>query len=161
MTADVAYSFRSVRDELERAIADYLAISRGSHLYSDPEAHQAAEAKAWNTQQWLRFLAEPKFDAQTLEGIDQAYSLSRSGNCEILCAWLDAGIRANYAPAFATSETFLMTVGRRKYLKPLYEALLQSPGGRERALLIYQRARPRYHAVAVRTLDALLEVAPK
>ena len=54
-----------------------------------------------------------------------------------------------------------MTVGRRKYLKPLYEALLQSPQGRERALSIYQRARPRYHAVAVRTLDALLEFAPK
>ena len=121
----------------------------------------AADAKAWNTQQWLRFLAEPTFDATTLEGIDHAFSLSRSGNCEILCAWLDAGIRANYAPAFATSETFLMTVGRRKYLKPLYEALLQSPQGRERALSIYQRARPRYHAVAVRTLDALLEFAPK
>jgi aminopeptidase N len=121
----------------------------------------AAEAKAWNTQQWLRFLAEPKFDAQTLAAIDNAFGLSRSGNCEILCAWLDAGIRANYEPAFQAADTFLMTVGRRKYLKPLYEALLLSPAGRERALAIYQRARPRYHAVAVRTLDALLEVAPK
>jgi aminopeptidase N len=144
--------------------AGFLAVDKARTACESQRSAEpllAAEAKAWNTQQWLRFLAEPKFDAQTLEGIDQAYSLSRSGNCEILCAWLDAGIRANYAPAFATSETFLMTVGRRKYLKPLYEALLQSPGGRERALLIYQRARPRYHAVAVRTLDALLEVAPK
>jgi hypothetical protein len=58
MTADVAYSFRSVRDELERAIADYLAISRGSHLYSDPEAHQAAEAKAWERMMTVRDRAD-------------------------------------------------------------------------------------------------------
>jgi len=144
--------------------AGFLAVDKARTACESQRSAEpllAAEAKAWNTQQWLRFLAEPKFDATTLEAIDHAFELSRSGNCEILCAWLDAGIRANYAPAFATSETFLMTVGRRKYLKPLYEALLQSPGGRERALLIYQRARPRYHAVAVRTLDALLEVAPK
>lgn len=58
MTADVAYSFRSVRDELERAVADYLAISRGSHLYADDEAHQAAESKAWERMMVLRDRAD-------------------------------------------------------------------------------------------------------
>ncbi len=58
MTADVAYSFRSVRDELERATADYLAISRGAHLYADAEAHEAAEAKAWERMMTLRDRAD-------------------------------------------------------------------------------------------------------
>ncbi len=116
---------------------------------------QAAAAK-WNTQQWLRFLAEPDFDVAMLAEIDAAHGLTSSGNSEILCAWLEAGIRAGYEPAFPRVEQFLCSVGRRKYLKPLYEALLAKDGGRDRALAIYRNARPRYHAVAVRTLDELL-----
>ena len=49
-----------------------------------------------------------------------------------------------------------MTVGRRKFLKPLYQALLDTEGGKARALDIYRRARPRYHAVSQHTLDAML-----
>ncbi len=49
-----------------------------------------------------------------------------------------------------------MTVGRRKFLKPLYEALLAAENGNARALAIYERARPRYHTVSQRTLDAML-----
>ena len=49
-----------------------------------------------------------------------------------------------------------MSVGRRKFLKPLYEALCSATDGKARALAIYEKARPRYHAVAQRTLDAML-----
>ena len=120
-----------------------------------------ASAASWNTQQWLRFLAEPDFDAPMLAAIDAAHGLTRSGNSEILCVWLEAGIRARYEPALPRCEEFLCSVGRRKYLKPLYEALLGTEDGRERALSIYRKARPRYHAVAVRTLDALLSYEPE
>ena len=36
-----------VSPELERAKADYLAISRNAHLYASPEAHAQAEQAAW------------------------------------------------------------------------------------------------------------------
>jgi len=58
MTADVAYQFRNAHEELERAMADYLAVSRGSHLYADEEAHAAAEAKAWDRMMTLRDRAD-------------------------------------------------------------------------------------------------------
>ena len=48
-------------------------------------------------------------------------------------------------------------MGRRKFLKPLYQELAKTPEGRARALEIYAIARPRYHAVATRTIDAILE----
>lgn len=54
MTAEVAYQFRNAHEELERAMADYLAISRGSHLYADAEAHTVAETKAWERMMILR-----------------------------------------------------------------------------------------------------------
>lgn len=32
---------------LERARSDYLAVSRGAHLYSSPREHERAEELAW------------------------------------------------------------------------------------------------------------------
>lgn len=37
----------SPAEELERAMSDYLSISRGRHLYASTADHQAAEEKAW------------------------------------------------------------------------------------------------------------------
>ncbi len=38
---------QSVTAELERARTDYLAVSRGAHLYSSPMDHEEAERRAW------------------------------------------------------------------------------------------------------------------
>jgi hypothetical protein len=34
-------------EELERARDDYLAVSRGAHLYASPQDHEEAERRAW------------------------------------------------------------------------------------------------------------------
>ncbi len=113
--------------------------------------------KDWATQMWLRFLAGlGTADKDKLAELDSAFVFTRSGNSEILCAWLVLAIRADYHAVDRRLELFLMTVGRRKFLKPLYEALLLSADGQARALAIYAKARPRYHAVSQRTLDAML-----
>ncbi len=38
---------RSPEEELERAMADYLRVSRGGHLYASDDEHQRAEEAAW------------------------------------------------------------------------------------------------------------------
>jgi hypothetical protein len=53
-------------------------------------------------------------------------------------------------------EEFLLTVGRRKFLKPLYEELAKTPEGRKRAAAIYAKARPLYHPICVNTVDQIL-----
>lgn len=35
------------QSELERAQSDYLAVSRGSHLYASEDEHRRAEERAW------------------------------------------------------------------------------------------------------------------
>ncbi|MBL9079594.1 MAG: M1 family metallopeptidase [Planctomycetes bacterium] len=118
----------------------------------------------WVTQQWLRFLAgletasAPRTDQ--LAALDHAFEFTRSGNSEILAAWLVLATRHGYPAIDRRRELFLMTVGRRKFLKPIYEALLATEGGKDRALAIYRKARPRYHAVSQRTLDAMLGYSP-
>ncbi|HEX5050706.1 MAG TPA: M1 family metallopeptidase [Planctomycetota bacterium] len=115
------------------------------------------DAKTWVTQQWQRFLdgLGPVPEARLAE-LDHTFALTRSGNSEILCAWLIVAIKNGYRAVDARLDQFLMTVGRRKFLKPIYEALLAAPDGKARATAIYAKARPRYHAVSQRTLDAML-----
>lgn len=45
-------------EELERAMADYLRVSRGAHLYASGDEHQRAEEAAWNRLVTARDLVE-------------------------------------------------------------------------------------------------------
>jgi hypothetical protein len=38
---------QELSDDLDRARSDYLAVSRGAHLYASPADHEAAETRAW------------------------------------------------------------------------------------------------------------------
>ena len=111
----------------------------------------------WVTQQWLRFLQGlGAAGNEKLGALDSAFGFTRSGNSEILCAWLVLAIQNDYHAVDRRLDLFLQTVGRRKFLKPIYEALLARVDGKTRAAAIYKKARPRYHAVSRRTLDAML-----
>ncbi len=112
----------------------------------------------WSSHEWLYFLrALPdSMDTEQLADLDEKFKLTQSGNAEILTEWLQKAVLNRYEPAQAALESFLIKVGRRKFLMPLYQALLQNPGGKEKALLIYEKARPNYHYVATNSLDALL-----
>jgi hypothetical protein len=66
-------------------------------------------------------------------------------------------IRNRYEAANARLEEFLLTIGRRKFIKPLYEELAKTPEGKARAVAIYRRARATYHPIAVTTIDDVLK----
>ena len=86
--------------------------------------------------------------------LDETFRLTRSGNAEIVHQWLLMAIRSQYTAAYPRLEEFLTTVGRRKFLRPLYTELAKTPEGRERALAIYKKARPGYHPIA--TIDEIV-----
>ena len=79
-----------------------------------------------------------------------------SGNCEILCDWFQHTIASNYLPAEAQLEIFLENVGRRKFIVPLYKALVKTPDGKAFAKKVYTMARPGYHSVAQQTIDEMV-----
>lgn len=112
----------------------------------------------WSSHEWLHWLhgLPPTLSAEQLGALDAAFQLTASGNAELLAAWFPHTLRAGYAAAGPALERFLRRVGRRKFLVPLYRALLATPGGLARARAIYAAARPNYHSVATGTLDALL-----
>ncbi|MBF9222295.1 M1 family metallopeptidase [Hymenobacter ruricola] len=112
----------------------------------------------WSSHEWVHFLhgLPTSLSAEQLAELDAAFHFTDSGNAEILAAWFPHTLRAEYAPAEAALENFLRHVGRRKFLVPLYRALLATPHGPKRARQIYAQARPNYHSVTTGTLDALL-----
>ncbi|MBK0383085.1 M1 family metallopeptidase [Pedobacter sp. SD-b] len=92
-----------------------------------------------------------------MAAIDQEFGFTNSGNAEIQCAWYTLAINQNYKTAFPAMKDFLINVGRRKFLTPIYKALIKTPEGKKMALEIYKQARPNYHSVAYNTLDELLK----
>jgi aminopeptidase N len=116
------------------------------------------DTQSWVTFEWVHFLRSlpQKLTAVQLAELDVAFGLTSRRNAEVAHAWLLKAIAGGHAPAEARTREFLTTIGRRKFIVPLYEALLKTPGGRERAREIYQAARPHYHPIATETLDRLV-----
>jgi leukotriene-A4 hydrolase len=117
----------------------------------------------WTTAEKLRFLnALPRTQsADRLSALDQQLGLSRAGNNEVLFAWLELAVANRYDPAVPALEKFLMDQGRRKFVRPLIQALAKDTGwGRPIAVRVYTKARPLYHSVTTHDLDELGLIAP-
>lgn len=115
-------------------------------------------ATNWTTQEWLGFLTALPADLNRsrMAELDQAYNLTSRANAEIRFQWLLMSIRAGYEPAFRELENFLVEVGRRKFIRPLYAELVKTPEGRKRAAAIYRKARAGYHPISQATIDQVL-----
>jgi aminopeptidase N len=87
--------------------------------------------------------------------LDARFSLTRSQNAEILSAWLLLAVDSGYAPALPRAEAFLGEVGRMKYLRPLYKALLARPELSSRARAVFARHAAGYHPIARHVVEAL------
>ncbi len=108
----------------------------------------------WSTHEWLHFinsLPEGLTEAQFAE-LDSTYSLTGTQNAESAFAWYMQAIKGGYAPADASLDNFLMTVGRGKFIYRLYQALKDN-GREDWGAEIYARARPGYHPIAQRRID--------
>jgi leukotriene A-4 hydrolase/aminopeptidase len=114
--------------------------------------------KTWSTQEWLHFLDSLPGDLgkDRMAELETAFALTKSGNSEIIFQWLLLSVKNQYAAAYPRLESFLTEQGRRKFLKPLYEELVKTSDGKERAKAIYEKARPTYHPASADTVDAIL-----
>jgi len=119
---------------------------------------QEIGAGSWTTQEWLRFLTglPDKYGSHRMQRLDDVYHLTQSKNSEIASRWLLMSVRNTYEPAYDRLRCFLTTVGRIKFLKPLYREMAMTIPGKEMALSIYKKARATYHPIAVSCIDEVL-----
>jgi aminopeptidase N len=116
----------------------------------------------WSTNEWLQFIRKmpDTLSVSRYEELDNAFHFTQSGNNEILAIWLEKSIIGEYHVVDSRVESFLTTVGRRKFLTPLYRALLTVDNTGKWANQIYAKARGNYHSVSTETLDKLLNYSP-
>lgn len=134
-------------DRIEQMITDFNA---------GVIAAEGMDTSGFTTHHWLYFLRglTPSSKAQMVD-LDARYNLTSTGNSEIACEWFKRCIEMDYREAFPAMEAFLIRVGRRKFLSPLYERLVLTEEHRIWAEEVYAKARPGYHAVSYQTIDEL------
>lgn len=139
----------------------FLKVEDVAKAWTQPDAKIDAEAaKDWTTHEWVHFLQSlPKrLSVERMSALDSALGLTNRGNAEVAEQWLVIAIRNAYAPADARLENFLTTIGRRKFLMPLYGELNKTPAGATRAREIFAKARPFYHPISSDSVAKLLGV---
>ncbi|HEX8192049.1 MAG TPA: M1 family metallopeptidase [Allosphingosinicella sp.] len=142
--------------------AAFAAVDGAVRAFGGGGDAAAVPFAGWSTAERIRFLnslprtlSRPRLDA-----LDRAFRLSDSGNSEVLFAWLKLAIANRYDPAVPAAERFLTSMGRRKFVSPLFDALLaEGTWGKPIAQRIYARARPTYHAVTRGTVDTAMQAA--
>ncbi len=117
------------------------------------------KTSGWTTQEWIHFLQTlpENLGAAKMAELDQTFNLTNRGNSEIAFQWLLMAIKNDYQPADARIEEFLTTIGRRKFVKPLFEELVKTPAGKTHADEIYAKARAGYHPITQATVDGILK----
>jgi leukotriene-A4 hydrolase len=109
----------------------------------------------WHTVEWLDFLESlPRaMSPEQMRNLDEAFGFSKSGNSEVLFAWLMHAVHSSYEPSYPALEDFLTRQGRRKFVRPLFKAMQENPKAREMAARIAAKAKPAYHPITAAAVD--------
>lgn len=116
------------------------------------------QSSIWSAHEWLYFLRSLpcELGSEGMSELDVAFHLTQTKNFEILHQWLLMAVRNQYQPAYPKLEQFLATVGRRIYIKPLYEELIKTDAGTQFARTVYSRVRNTYHPISQATIDKIV-----
>ena len=116
------------------------------------------ETKDWTFQQWLFFLRALPNDltSQQMDELDKQFKFSDTGNNEVLGEWLIKVAHNQYKKSYPQLRTFLVNVGRRKFLSPIYNELINNEKTYPLAKEIFEEARPNYHFVASSSIEKML-----
>lgn len=134
-------------------------VTADAQAFAESGNAEALDATAYGSLQWVNFLRQlpDTLTVEQMAALDARFNFTRSGNSEILFAWLQQAIKHRYEPALPVVETFLLSMGRNKFCKPLYQGLMDQPGwGVEMAKRIYAKARPGYHDMTRYNVDKVV-----
>ncbi|XP_073293342.1 leucine aminopeptidase-like [Primulina huaijiensis] len=119
------------------------------------------EVADWGGQEWELYLENlPKsVEASQVSALDARYRLSESKDYEVKVAFLQLAILSRCSNYYGEAEKTLKEVGRMKYLRPLYTALVQGPGKEEEKIFakrVFSEACACYHPIAQGVVEAIL-----
>lgn len=118
-----------------------------------------ARGAAMSSTEWQLYLDRlPRaMDHGALRDLDARFHLTASGNMEVKVSWLQLALSSGYDAVLPEVRRVLGSVGRMKYLKPLYDALLARPATRAVAEEVFAQAAEGYHPIARAVIRARIE----
>lgn len=115
------------------------------------------DTKGWTTNEWQRFLDNlpQPLAAAKLADLENTYHLGEA-NAVVRRSWFPNVIAAQWKPGYPAMENFLISIGRRYLLRPVYMKLAETPEGMAWACQVYAKARPGYHSITQKGIDEVL-----
>jgi len=138
-------AFTVIDDEISNFTANEMSVA------------QLPTAK-WTLHEWLHFINNLPLSVSTdkMAALDKAFNLTQSTNAEIAHAWYLLSLKVGYDAVYPAMEKYLIAIGRRKLIVPLYKQLAETEKGKAWAKKVYLKARPGYHGLAQGTVDGIL-----
>jgi leukotriene-A4 hydrolase len=135
-----------------------IQVEKSAQLLNLKKDPKALDTSNYTTHHWLHLFRNLNHDSikNIMTEMDALYQLSNSQNAEIQCDWYRLCIKNSYTAAYPQIENYLIQVGRRKFLKPLYEALIETPEGLDFAKRVFEKAKRGYHSVSRNSIELLL-----
>ena len=96
-------------------------------------------------------------DAAQLAALDRRFKLTESTNAEIAHVWFRLAIANRYTAAYPAMERYMIRIGRRKLIVPLYRDLASYPEGLKLANKIFAEARDGYHPLTQTSVADILK----
>jgi leukotriene A-4 hydrolase/aminopeptidase len=120
----------------------------------------AIDVSRWSVHEWLHFINQLPRDLslEKMKALDKQFQLTQSKNAEIAFAWFMLAIENQYSAITTHLESYLKSIGRRKFIVPLYKKLMEGSAEQKAwAKRVYQAARSGYHPLAQSSLDKVFE----
>jgi len=113
-------------------------------LWNEGTPAAQLDTKDWAYQQWLFFIrALPaELNKQQMDELDKKFKFSETGNNEVLGEWLVKVAHNQYEKSYPQLRKFLVNVGRRKFLSPIYSQLIANEKTIPLAKSIFEEAKP-------------------
>ncbi|MCC6814947.1 MAG: M1 family metallopeptidase [Saprospiraceae bacterium] len=135
--------------KVENELAEYLIKFDKSKL----------KTNSWSTSEWLHAIRKlPRDSSKKIRiEMEKNFQLNKTGNTEIGFAWLIYKIENGISDDEMNEvESFLLNVGRRKFVLPVFENLIKY--GREAdAKRIFEIVKNGYHPITKNSIASLLE----
>lgn len=115
--------------------------------------------KEWGMHEWAHFLNQllQKPTAEQMAKLDKAFKLTETRNNELAFSWLLASIKADYQPARKRLEHYLVSIGRRKFVIPLYQELAKTSTNKAWAQKVFAEAKVGYHPITTTSAEKALQ----
>ena len=139
-----------------KRLSELLYLAEGWEKGLRPEF---GTAHKWRAKEWLVYLTNipAVLSFEDCKWLDVNFNLSNTPNAEILTEWLVKVASSGYEPGFERIRVFVGSMGRMKFLKPIYKALLEREATTELALELFNKYRETYHPIAQSVLARMIE----